>query len=109
MTKKLKKSTQSTISRLTDTDLSLSESFSAFTVQIKELESLQIATRDLDSAIFNMHSDLTSSEVKHVRNKLVHYIAEGLREGFNLALVKAVDDKTILRVLKLVEETKKEE
>lgn len=59
----------------------------------------------LDAVIANLYPSLKPSQVRTVRSRIIQYIASGLEDGFDIALVKAMSDEEIMiRILKLQEE-----
>ena len=59
----------------------------------------------LESEIRRLHPSLTTSQVKNVRTKLLRYVSDGLSNGYDIALIKAVSKEEMsIKVLKLSEE-----
>lgn len=60
----------------------------------------------LDSIIKMQHPKLTKTQVRKVRSRLIQYIASGLSNGFDIALIKVLnEEKEIsIKVLKLRDE-----
>ena len=66
--------------------------------------STQGALTNLFNAIRKKYPAVSDAQAEHLQNKVVGYVADGLADGYDLALIKRKDDKTILKVLKLEED-----
>ncbi len=62
------------------------------------------ASRDLNDALQRLFPHFTTSEINTVSQLMVTYLASGIREGWNLALLKDSQHGRKLKVLRLVEE-----
>jgi hypothetical protein len=66
--------------------------------------STQGALTGLFNAIRKKYPAVSDVQAEHLQNKVISYVSDGLADGYDLALIKRKDDKTILKVLKLMEE-----
>ena len=66
--------------------------------------STQGALTSLYNAIRKKYPAVSDSQAENLQNKVISYVSEGLADGYDLALIKRKDDKTILKVLKLEED-----
>ena len=66
--------------------------------------SAQEALTSLYNAIRKKYPAVSDTQAEHLQNKVISYVSEGLADGYDLALIKRKDDKTILKVLKLEED-----
>ena len=64
----------------------------------------QHALARLLASIRKKYPDVSESQAEHLQSKVMVYVADGLSNGYDLALIKHQDDKTILKVLKLQDE-----
>lgn len=56
----------------------------------------------LDRAITQKYPSLNLKDAKYAREEIIAYITEGLEDGYDIALIKPVnDDEISLKVLKL--------
>ena len=66
--------------------------------------STQVALTSLYNAIRKKYPAVSDAQAEHLQNKVISYVSAGLEDGYDLALIKRKDDKTILKVLKLEED-----
>lgn len=66
--------------------------------------SSQSALSGLFSVIKKKYPTVPDEQVEHLQNKVITYVSEGLADGYDLALIKRKDGKTVLKVLRLMEE-----
>ena len=64
----------------------------------------QHALARLLSAIRRKYPNVSESQAEHLQGKVISYVSDGLADGYDLALIKRQDDRTVLKVLKLMEE-----
>jgi hypothetical protein len=70
---------------------------------MKHLDRTTKVNQRLDKIISKNLPSLDRDEVETVRERIIEYVADGLADGYSLALVKEVDDEsTVLKVLKLL-------
>lgn len=76
---------------------------------MKHLERTTKVNQRLDKIISKNLPSLDRDEVETVRERIIEYVADGLADGYSLALVKEVDDEsTVLKVLKLLSHERSE-
>jgi hypothetical protein len=56
------------------------------------------------SVLRKKYPDVSESQAEHLQGKVLNYVSDGLSDGYDLALIKRKDDRTVLKVLKLMEE-----
>jgi len=62
---------------------------------------------DLDRAITRRYPSLPKNQVRTVRSRIMEYVANGLADGFDVALIKPISDEEIrIKVLTLQKERK---
>ena len=66
--------------------------------------STQSAITNLVNAIRKKYPNVSDAQAEHMQNKVISYVATGLDDGYDLALIGRKNGKTVLKVLKLVEE-----
>ncbi|HEY3291123.1 MAG TPA: hypothetical protein VGK87_13415 [Anaerolineae bacterium] len=64
----------------------------------------QNALSGLFSVIRKKYPNVSDEQVEHLQNKVINYVSDGLNDGYDLALIKRKDGKTVLKILKLMEE-----
>lgn len=64
----------------------------------------QSALAGLFNAIRKKYPTVSDAQAEHLQGKVIHYVSDGLANGYDLALIKRKDGKTVLKVLKLMEE-----
>jgi len=69
-----------------------------------QTSSTQGALSGLFNAIRKKYPSVSDAQAEHLQNKVITYVSDGLSDGYDLALIKRKDDRTILKVLKLMEE-----
>ncbi len=61
----------------------------------------------IEASISKQFPDLTPAQVKRARERLLMLIAKGLRDGFDVALLKVINEEDMnLKVIKLSSKSK---
>jgi hypothetical protein len=64
----------------------------------------QQALSKIDDAIRTRYPDCGDGQAENIRGKVLNYVGDGLSDGYDVAMIKRSGLRTILRILKLVEE-----
>lgn len=59
---------------------------------------------ELTSALGERLSNLESNEIKDLEEKIITYVADGVRGGWDISLTKVADETLLVKTLQFVEE-----